>query len=66
MALQTIYFTKRFDSGLLKGLSVNTKVTLDRSNAWIIKHYSKGHKGKDVITGDKWTVTDASFQNYAR
>ncbi len=65
--LHTIYFTKRFVSGILIGLAVNSSITFDgKFLAKMAKRYARGSKGRDCITGDKWIVTDASFQNYVR
>ena len=65
--LTTIYFTKRFTSGLLTGISVNARVSFDQARlATMAKRYTRGSKGRDCLTGDKWIVTDASFQNYVR
>lgn len=61
----TIYFTKRFTSGTLKGISVIQQVscpTVERC----AKVGRIGREGKDVITGAKWVITDSSFQNYRR
>jgi hypothetical protein len=62
--MQTIYFTKTFTSGTLKGLSVIGKGYIRKSED--IARYRIGAKGQDCMTRDKWIVTDASFQNYAR
>lgn len=64
--MNTIYFTKRFTSGLLTGLSVVTALNADLPTEELAKIIHKGVRGKDAITGSKWIVTDASFQNYKR
>lgn len=61
--MTTIYFTKTFTSGLLKGISVVS----NRSFPTVQKcaDFAKiGRKGKDIITKDQWVITDRSFQNY--
>lgn len=64
--MNTIYFTKRFDSGILKGIAVKAQWTADRTPEQMARRIRKGKRGMDVITGARWTVTDASFQSYAR
>lgn len=59
--MQTIYYTKTFTSGLLKGISVTEKVTKSDVSFWRI-----GRTGEDYGTRARWVITDASFQNYAR
>ena len=59
--MDTIYYTKLFLTGNLKGISINTQVITD-----FPMKYAKWTKGKDVITGDKFQITCASFQNYSR
>ena len=63
----TLYFTKRFLTGTLKGLSVQTHISFpaDRT-AYYAKAFAKGTKGKEVITSNRYVITAASFQNYAR
>lgn len=61
--LQTLYYSKRFDSGLLKGLTVHQSVTASESS---LKHLRVGSKGRDTITRSRWTIVDASYQNYVR
>ncbi len=67
--MTTIYYTKRFDSGLLKGLTANCSIPMP-DDAETIQHYARklhvGAKGRDVITKTRWTIVDASFQNYQR
>lgn len=63
--MTTIYFTKRFLTGLLKGLSYKTSITFDTARlAKMAKAYRRGAHGSDCLTGTKWIITDASFQSY--
>ncbi len=62
-ALQTLYYSKRFTSGLLKGLTVHQSVTASMSS---LKGIHIGATGKDYGTCAKWIIVDASFQNYVR
>lgn len=65
--MDTIYFTKRFLTGNLAGLSVTSHLRFDRLRvAEVTRKLRIGSKGRDCITKDRWIVTDASFQNYAR
>lgn len=65
--MATIYFTKRFDSGLLKGCHVTSNISFPADRTpYYVRQFAVGVKGKDCITKDRWTITDASFQNYAR
>ena len=62
-----IYYTKRFTSGNLRGLSVNLHVSFDdKRTQQMAKRFRRGAIGSDAITGDKYVITDASFQNYVR
>lgn len=61
--LQTIYFTKQFTSGPLKGLAVTQSVT---GSPVTLAKFRKGETGRDIMTRDRWVITDASFQNYVR
>jgi len=68
-AIETIrlYFTKRFDSGLLQGLSVHSSISFPASETVrYSKRFQRGATGRDLITKARWTITDASFQNYVR
>ena len=67
--MATIYFTKRFDSGVLKGLTYNSAITFPDGEE-SLRHYTaafhRGAKGRDAITKTRYTIIDASFQNYQR
>jgi hypothetical protein len=63
--MTTIYFTKKFTSGILTGLSAICSLTYPTATECADAIYV-GKKGKDCLTGTRWIVTDASFQNYAR
>ena len=63
--MKTIYFTKQFTSGTLKGLCVPGKFYAETVDACAKRIY-RGAKGKDILTHDKWVVVDCSFQNYQR
>jgi hypothetical protein len=65
----TVYFTKQFTSGMLKGLSVNTSVSFATMGAAgeFAKHYQDRTKvHRDLLTGNRFQVTDLSFQKYDR
>lgn len=63
--MQTIYFTKKFTSGNLKGISVVSNVSFETVQR--CADFAKiGRKGKDVLTNARWVITDRSFQNYQR
>lgn len=57
-----LYFTKRFMSGVLKGISVNESMTFVsvEAAADFLKVMRKGSKRVD------WKIVDASFQKYWR
>lgn len=60
----TVYCSKLFTSGTLKGLTVPMvlkNVTLDTA-----KQFAIGRKGSDCITKARWVIADASFQSYHR
>ena len=61
--MHTIYYTKLFASGNLKGLSVNCEFTASLPTCKRIRLHSTG---KDIITGARYEITDVSFQKYAR
>ena len=63
--MTTIYFTKTFTSGNLKGLSVPQKLSYPTVEQ-CAKVIHTGKTGKDIITKAKWIITDCSFQNYQR
>ena len=65
-AMQTVYYTKRFTSGPLTGLSVNTSLTLDTTPAIAYARFRIGTTGRDALTGSRFTISDFSFQNYSR
>ena len=60
----TLYYTKLFLSGPLKGLCANCSVTLPTVESfrgrWMLHS-----EGKDCITNDRYRIVDRSFQNYA-
>ena len=58
-----LYFSKRFTSGLLKGITIHGSVY---GPPITLKHFAIGTKGHDWHSGAKWVIVDASFQNYAR
>ena len=58
----TLYFTKEFTRGILKGLVINESlpfVSVERSQVWL-----KGVIAKEKKLGYK--IIDRSYQNYAR
>ena len=60
--MQTLYFTKQFTAGNLKGLTHSSKlafVSVERAMEWV-----KGVKKHAKRNG--WQLVDHSFQNYAR
>ena len=59
--MQTLYYSKQFMSGRLAGCVVHQQVTASDVSFWHI-----GRKGKDALTGARWTIVDASYQKYAR
>jgi hypothetical protein len=65
----TIYFTKQFTSGILKGLAVNTSVsfaTLEAASQFASGYSDRTKSHRDIITKDRFLVTDLSFQKYDR
>lgn len=64
--MQTIYFTKRFTDGLLKGLCVIASASFNSIEE--AATYAKiGRKGKDKFgLRSPWIIVDRSFQNYKR
>jgi len=65
--MDTIYYTKRFTSGLLNGISVYGKLAFDPIRmAEVVKRIHTGARGRDIFTKDRWVIVDASFQNYVR
>lgn len=63
--LHTIYFTKLFTGGLLKGLTYQDKAT-GPDVATLAKQYRIGREVKRPIGGSPYRIIDASFQSYAR
>lgn len=60
--MQTLYFTKQFAAGSLKGLQHTSKlsfVSVERAMDWV-----KGVKKHSKRNG--WELVDYSFQCYAR
>jgi len=62
----TLYFTKRFTGGLLKGLAVNESMRFasDTDAAEFVKAGRKGFK--KVVGSSQWKIVDASYQKYWR
>ncbi len=58
----TLYFTKQFISGFLKGIKINVSMPFVSADlaADFLKVMRKGSKKVD------WTIVDASFQKYWR
>jgi hypothetical protein len=63
--MTTIYFTKLFTAGPLKGLTYQDKAT-GPDVATLAKFYRVGREVKKPIGGSPYRIVDASFQNYAR
>ncbi len=61
--LQTLYYSKRFTSGILTGLIVHDRVT---GSPCTLKAFSIGKCGSDIITDSAYIIVDASYQNYIR
>ena len=65
--METIYYTKQFTKGLLKGLTFVTSVTFDKSLTAMWVKWIQEHKTKEVKAhGESFIIVDYSFQNYAR
>lgn len=62
----TLYFTKHFTGGLLKGLSVNESMRFanDEAAAEFVKVGRKGFKA--FLGSSPWKIVDASYQKYWR
>lgn len=60
-----LYFAKRFLTGTLRGLAVPSwRDFPDPEDAW---HWAtKVGKGRDILTGTRWTVEEPVFQKIAR
>jgi hypothetical protein len=65
--MTTLYFTKQFTGGLLKGIKVNHSMSFisESDAADFLKVMRKGVK-KAVCGTDPWKIVDASFQKYWR
>lgn len=63
----TLYYTKEFTGGLLKGLRVNESMTFVSIEA-AEKYKAFGFKGckKPIANGSPYKFIDASYQNYFR
>jgi len=62
--MATLYFTKYFTKGVLKGITYHGKLTfvsVERAAEWLSAVRSKGERGKLP-----YRIIDASFQNYVR
>ena len=62
-ALRTIYYSKLFLSGNLKGITVHCEMTGSPITLSRIKMHKEG---KEVITNAKYRITDVSYQKYTR
>ncbi len=64
--MTTLYFTKQFTGGLLKGLLYNESMVF--ANEILAAEFIKfGRKGcKKPTLGSPWKIVDASFQKYWR
>lgn len=65
----TVYYSKTFQSGTLKGLTVHQELSFADNDAAfrfakVIGDKNKVHR--DLITNDAYRVTDLAFQKYAR
>jgi hypothetical protein len=66
METQTIYFTKQFTNGLLKGVCVIASAAFSSVDE-AAKYAAIGRKGKDKFgLKSPWIIVDRSFQNYRR
>ena len=64
-----IYFTKRIESGTLKGMILHDSITFPDDEQHLrvyAKRYAIGSTRKAWAYGPAYTVVDASFQNYQR
>jgi hypothetical protein len=67
--MKTVYFTKQFLSGALKGISINTQVsfaTQEAADSFARGYSDRSATHKDVLTQTRFRVTDVAFQKYAR
>jgi hypothetical protein len=65
--MTTLYFTKQFTGGSLRGLTINESMQFASTDAAaeFIKFGRKGCR-KPVAGGSPWKIVDASFQKYWR
>jgi len=59
----TIYFSKLFLSGDLKGITVHSQLTGSPSTCRRIQIHKEG---KDIITKARYRIVDAAYQKYTR
>ena len=66
--MTTVYITKKFTSGLLKGLihidAVPGFESPEKASAWVSRHRVKPVKG--ILGTSNYIIVDASFQDYRR
>lgn len=60
----TLYFSRRWLTGHLKGLVTHETVSGDSLER--LRPFGVGRKGRDPFSKDPYEVVDASFQNYRR
>ena len=63
----TVYVTKRFTGGPLKGMRINDSVPFLSAEAaakWVNAHRTR--PVKPVFRGSPYVIEDASFQSFAR
>lgn len=66
-ANETIYFTRRFLTGVLTGIRVHDKIAFPASmREDYARKFRRGTMRKEALTGAKYVITDAAFQSYAR
>jgi len=64
--VETIYFTKEFTDGILKGIRVFAWASFP-TVAQCAEYATLGRKGKDKLgLRSRWIIVDRSFQNYQR
>ncbi len=66
---QTVYFTREFTDGVLKGLHHPDKITfpnLTLAARWIKRFVRTGRVVRKSRYTSSYIVVDASFQNYQR
>lgn len=63
-----IYYSKQFETGLLKGLITHESVSFATQKAAdnFARTMRRGTKHKDALTKDRFIVTDISYQKYDR